>query len=86
VPVRFVGTAPGVQKGGKLISKLRKIKVKALPGQMPDHIDVDLSNLELGKSIKVGDLMAENYALLNNPSTPIVSVELTRAMRGKAEQ
>jgi large subunit ribosomal protein L25 len=85
VPVRFTGVAPGVQKGGKLISKLRKIQIKSLPANIPDYIDVDISNLELGKSIKVGDLKAENYALLNNLSTPIATVEVPRALRGKEE-
>lgn len=85
VPVRFMGTAPGVQKGGKLVSKLRKIKVKALPSNMPDYIDVDVSELDLGKSVKVKDIKAENFALINNASTPVVSIEVPRAMRGKTE-
>ncbi len=86
VPVRFVGTAPGVQKGGKLISKLRKIQIKALPANIPDYIDVDVSNLELGKSVKVGDIKSENYTLLSNTSTPIATVEVPRALRGKAAE
>jgi large subunit ribosomal protein L25 len=85
VPVRFTGVAPGVQKGGKLISKLRKVKIKSLPANIPDYIDVDISNLELGKSIKVGELKADNYILLNSPSTPIATVEVPRALRGKEE-
>jgi large subunit ribosomal protein L25 len=85
VPVRFTGTAPGVQKGGKLVSKLRKVQIKSLPAHIPDYIDVDISNLELGKSIKIGDLKAENYTLLNAPSTPIATVEIPRALRGKEE-
>jgi large subunit ribosomal protein L25 len=85
VPVRYTGVAPGVQKGGKLVSKLRKIKVKALPANMPDYIDVDVSQLDLGKSVKVKDIVANNYVLINNPSTPVVSIEVPRAMRGKTE-
>jgi large subunit ribosomal protein L25 len=85
VPVRYTGVAPGVQKGGKLVSKLRKIKVKALPANMPDYIDVDVSELDLGKSVKVKDIVANNYVLINNPSTPVVSIEVPRAMRGKTE-
>ncbi|QHT67187.1 50S ribosomal protein L25/general stress protein Ctc [Rhodocytophaga rosea] len=85
VPVRFTGVAPGVQKGGKLISKLRKVKIKSLPANIPDYIDVDISNLELGKSIKIGDLKADNYTLLNSTSTPIATVEIPRALRGKDE-
>ncbi len=85
VPVRFTGVAPGVQKGGKLISKLRKVQIKAKPANIPDYIDVDISNLELGKSIKVGELKPEAYVLLNSPNTPIATVEVPRALRGKEE-
>ena len=85
VPVRFTGVAPGVQKGGKLISKLRKVQIKAVSANIPDYIDVDISNLDLGKSIKVGDLKSENYTLLNSPNTPIATVEVPRALRGKDE-
>lgn len=85
VPVRYTGTAPGVQRGGKLISKLRRLKVQALPANMPDYIDVDVSGLDLGKSIKVSELKTENISILNNPSTPIASIEVPRALRGKGQ-
>lgn len=86
VPVRYVGTAPGVQKGGKLVSKLRKIKIKATAANIPDYIDVDISDLELGKSVKVGDIKSEAYTLLSNASTPIATVEIPRALKGKAAE
>jgi len=84
VPVRLTGTAPGVQKGGKLVPKLRKLSVKALPADMPDYIDVDVSNLDLGRSIKVGDIPAAQYSILNSTANPVVSIEIPRALRGKA--
>ncbi len=83
IPVRTVGTAPGVQSGGKLIMKLRHIKVKALPGQMPEFIDVDVSQLQLGKTVKVGSLEPGDYEILNSDLVTIASVEVPRAMRGK---
>jgi large subunit ribosomal protein L25 len=83
VPVRFIGVAPGVQKGGKLVSKLRKIKVKAFPANIPDYIDIDISDLDLGKSVKVSNIKTQNYSLLNNASTPVVTVEVPRGLRGK---
>lgn len=86
VPVRFIGVAPGVQKGGKLVTKLRKLKVKASPANIPDFIDVDISTLELGKSVKAGQVKAENFTLLSNPSVPVVSVEIPRALRGKGAE
>ncbi|WP_026135808.1 50S ribosomal protein L25/general stress protein Ctc [Nafulsella turpanensis] len=83
IPVKFEGTAPGVIAGGKMITKLRKITVKALPADMPDYITVDISKLALGKSVKVGEITPGNFEILNNPSTSIATVEIPRALRGK---
>ncbi len=83
IPVRMEGTAVGVTKGGKLIPKLRKLSVKALPKDMPDYVSVDVNGLDLGKSIKVADVKAENYTILNSPSNPIASIEIPRGLRGK---
>ncbi|WP_224999243.1 50S ribosomal protein L25/general stress protein Ctc [Cesiribacter sp. SM1] len=85
VPVRTEGTSPGVVAGGKLIFKLRKLTIKALPKDMPDFISVDISGLELGKSARVSDVKPENYQILNAPATPIATVEIPRALRGKTE-
>lgn len=82
IPVKFEGVAPGVQKGGKLVQKLKKIKVKSLPGNLPEFIDVDISTLELNKSVKVGDIKPQNYTILNNLNLPIASVEVPRALKG----
>lgn len=86
VPIKFTGVAPGVQKGGKLIPKLRKLAIKALPADIPDYITVDISNLDLGKSIKTGEVKAENYTILSSPNIPIATVEIPRALRGKGEE
>jgi large subunit ribosomal protein L25 len=86
VPIQFTGTAPGVQKGGKLIPKLRKLAIKALPADIPDYITVDISNLDLGKSIKTSEVQADKYTILSSPNTPIATVEVPRALRGKAEE
>ena len=83
IPVKYEGTAPGVIAGGRLISKLRKITVKALPANMPDYITLDISKLGLGKSVKVADITPENYEILNNPAISIATVEIPRALRGK---
>lgn len=83
VPVKFVGNSPGVQQGGRLVSKLKKIKVKALPKDLPEYIQVDISSLELGKSVKVKDIQPENYEIINSISNPIASVEIPRALRSK---
>ena len=83
VPVTYVGNSPGVIAGGKLVSKLKKLKVSALPGNMPDFIQIDISELQLGKSIKVNEISTESYEILDSPRSPVASVELTRAQRGK---
>ena len=83
IPVKLKGNAPGVIQGGKLLTKLRYIRVKAVPEHLPDMIEVDVSKLDLGKSIKVKELSQENYEILNNPLVSIATVEIPRALRGK---
>ncbi|TAF64288.1 MAG: 50S ribosomal protein L25/general stress protein Ctc [Cytophagales bacterium] len=83
IPVKIVGTSPGVQIGGKLVSKVRKLKVRALPKDLPENVIIDVSNLELGKSVKVKDIAKAGYEILNSPNIPVVSVEIPRALKGK---
>ena len=81
IPVKFSGTSPGIQKDGKLATKLRKIKVKALPQDMPDSIEVSVNGLELGQSVKVSSLTAEKYEILSPKSVTIASIAIPRALR-----
>jgi large subunit ribosomal protein L25 len=86
VPVSLEGTAPGIIKGGKMNLKLRSLKIKALPKNMPEKIKVDVSGLDLGKSVKVGELTEGNYSILNSPLVSIATVDIPRALRGKREE
>jgi large subunit ribosomal protein L25 len=86
IPIKLTGNAPGVQKGGKLISKLRKVKIKSLPKNLPDFIEVDITGLDLGKSVRIGDIKTEGFTILNNPLVSIASVEIPRALRGKEDE
>lgn len=86
IPVKFVGNAPGLQKGGKLQSKLNKLTVRALPGNMPEYIEVDISSLDLGKTIKVGDVAQEKFTILNSPLVSIATVAVPRALKGKGAE
>ncbi len=79
IPVKLKGVAPGVLKGGKLLSKSRNLKVKALPANMPDSIDVDISSLEIGNTVKVSNIKNETFEILNPENTVIVGVYVTRA-------
>jgi large subunit ribosomal protein L25 len=53
---------------------------------MPDYIDVDVSNLDLGKSIKVSEVQPGKYTIHNSPANPIASIETPRALRGKGAE
>ncbi len=83
IPVHPVGTAPGIQQGGKLIRKVKYLQIKALPKNMPEYIEVDVSKLGLGKSIKVGELEVGEYEILNSPLVTLAGIEVPRALRGK---
>ena len=82
IPVRLTGTAPGVQKGGKLVTRIRKLRVKGTIENMPDFIDVDVTGLDLGKSVRVGQIKVENLDMLEQASNPVASIEIPRALRG----
>ena len=65
IPVKLTGTSPGVKMGGKLVQKLRKLKVNALPKDIPQFVEVSIEPLEVGKSIRVRDLIEDNYTITN---------------------
>ncbi|MFD2162410.1 50S ribosomal protein L25/general stress protein Ctc [Paradesertivirga mongoliensis] len=85
IPVKLTGTSPGVKMGGKLVQKLRKLRVKALTKDMPQYVEVSIEPLEVGKSVRVRDLKFEKFEITNTPEDTIVSVTTSRALR-QAEQ
>jgi len=82
VPVALEGTAPGVITGGKLIKKIRKIKIKALLEDLPDQLVVNISKLKIGDSILVSDVKNDKITFLDNPNAIIVGVFAARAAAG----
>ncbi len=84
VPVKIFGHAKGIRVGGKLNTNLRRLKVKALAADLPDTIDIDVTKLGLGQSIKVADLKSDKVEFLDQKSNVIVSVAMTRAARSAA--
>ena len=78
IPVKAIGNSPGVQQGGKILMRIRKLSVMAYPKDMPSFVEVDISELELGKSIKVEDLLNDQYDILNSPLVSVVSVNIPR--------
>ncbi len=83
IPVKVVGSSPGIAKGGKLEMKTRALKVKGLAKDLPDFIEVDITSLDLGKSFKVEDLSVEGFEILTSPNVSVVTVGIPRALRGK---
>ena len=82
LPVIFTGKAPGILLGGRLVKKLRKLKIKALVEDLPDNILVDISKLNIGNSITIKDVSLENVEFLENINSEIVGV---KTARGAAE-
>ena len=83
IPVKVVGSSPGLAKGGKLEMKTRSLKVKGLANNFPDFIEVDISNLDLGKLFKVSELKLEGFEILTSPNVSVVTIGIPRALRGK---
>src|SRR5579871_2800368 len=81
IPIKFTGAAKGVKDGGKLITKMKALKVKTYPKYLKENIEVDLTNLELNGNVRVEDVKADNYEILNSPRIPIASVVLTRQLK-----
>lgn len=79
LPVRIVGTAPGVVKGGKLRLRKRYLKVSGLLKDMPESIEIDISTLEVGGGYKVGDLKRDNLTFLDRFDNQVVAVISGRA-------
>jgi large subunit ribosomal protein L25 len=81
IPIKFTGVSIGVKDGGRLITKLKSLKVKSLPQHLKENIEVDITNLELNGNIRVEDVKEPNYEILNSPRIPIASVVMTRQLK-----
>jgi large subunit ribosomal protein L25 len=80
IPVQLEGTAPGVVKGGKLQLKLRKLRLKGQVENMPEHVVLDISKLDIGKSIKIKDIQMEKVQFLDPANAVVVSVKAARGV------
>ncbi len=86
IPVRLVGKSKGVMIGGALRHNLRKLKVKALPANLPDFIEADITELEIGNKLYVTTLQNDNYAILHPDNTVVAQVRMSRnAAKAAAE-
>lgn len=84
VPIATQGLAEGVRAGGRLTTQVRKLKVRALYEQIPEKLNIDVTILGLGKTIKVGDLHFEGLELVTPKEVVVVAVKMTRAAMGAA--
>ena len=85
VPVRLTGRAKGVVSGGAMRQSFRKLKVKALPGNLPDEIVVDVTPLKIGNKLYVGDVKTNNFTFMHPDNAVVVAVKMSRtAMKGAA--
>lgn len=81
IPIKFTGTSQGVKDGGRLITKVKSLKVKSLPQHLKENIEVDITDLQLNANIRVEDVNEPNYEILNSPRIPIASVVMTRQLK-----
>ena len=81
LPLKFVGSSIGVKEGGRLVTKMKALKVKTLPKYLKESIEVDITELQLNGNIRVEDVKDENYEIINSPRIPIASVVMTRQLK-----
>lgn len=81
LPLKFQGTPAGVRAGGKLVLKMKSLKIKTYPKYLKEQIEVDITNLALNENLRVQDVPAENMEVLNSPRIPIASITMTRQLK-----
>ena len=84
VPIKLNGLAEGVKAGGRLAASVRKLKVKALYTNIPERLNIDVTHLGLGKTIKVGELSFEGLELITSKEVVVCQVKMTRSARSAA--
>ena len=86
VPIKVTGTSPGVLRGGKLVTKMRRLKVKGMSDVLPDDIKIDINNLEIGDYVKVNNLNVTGVEFLDVPTSIVVTVKSTRGVEDAAAE
>lgn len=79
VPVKIIGKAPGILSGGTLVLNNRKLKIKALPKNLPDYVEADINGLEMGNRLYVTELKTNNFKILHPDNTVVCQVKVSRA-------
>jgi large subunit ribosomal protein L25 len=81
LPLKYTGNSVGVKDGGKLVTKIKSIKVKTLPKYLRENIIVDITSLALNMNLRVEDIKADHMEIMNSPRIPIASVVMTRQLK-----
>ncbi len=84
VPIKLNGLAEGVKAGGRLAASVRKLKVKAVYTSIPERLNIDVTNLGLGKTIKVGELSFDGLEIITSKEVVVCQVKMTRGARAAA--
>ncbi|KGO79378.1 50S ribosomal protein L25 [Flavobacterium beibuense F44-8] len=86
VPVKVIGNSKGVMAGGVLRLNQRKLKVRALPANLPDFVEADITNLEMGNKLYVTEVPTDNFKLLHPDNTVVAQVRISRAAMKAAQE
>ncbi len=86
IPVRLTGTSPGVLNGGSLRFTNRKLKVKALPANLPDFVTADISGLKIGNKLTVSSILNDAYTFMHPDNTVVVQVRTSRTATAEEEE
>ncbi|MCX6210492.1 MAG: 50S ribosomal protein L25 [Bacteroidetes bacterium] len=81
LPLKYIGNSIGVKDGGKLVIKIKSVKVKTLPKYLKENITVDITTLALNANLRIEDIKSDNMEIMNSPRIPIASVVMTRQLK-----
>ena len=86
IPVVLEGNSPGVRNGGRLLFRKRKLSIRALPANLPDFFNVDISKLRIGENIAVSSVKSDAFTILHPDTTVIVQVKTSRTAIADVEE
>ncbi|MCU0386120.1 MAG: 50S ribosomal protein L25 [Flavihumibacter sp.] len=81
LPLHLTGSPAGVKAGGRLVVKVKALKVKTLPKYLKESIELDITNLELNENVRIQDVKTENMEILMSPRIPVASIVMTRQLK-----
>ena len=81
LPLKFVGQPAGVKAGGRLETKMKSLRVRTMPANLIEAIEVDITNLELNANLRVEDVPVKDMEVMNSARIPVASIVMTRALK-----